>query len=245
MFEQEKIDFGRRLQKAREDADITQEAVASAIAVSSQTISHYENGRAQISPFAIPIVANLIGVDPGWLLTGKDRTGARRRGKETATSGVPKVPLTELLRFAGMLADLDLVPNRKGEVRFVYPDRVPTRSKVSGIALGFDAFDRAMAPEIETGDLVIVDCAVDFEKGDIGLFALLASGELLLRYCEPIGKEPTPLQPPFILTAANPRFFPARRVTRDHVPIFLGPVVEHTRIRRAMHHMLDANSRQD
>lgn len=70
---------GKKIRKAREDADLSQEQLAAKIqlrghALTQKAISRVESGQRIVPDFEIPLFAEALGVDPLWLLGMKKDT---------------------------------------------------------------------------------------------------------------------------------------------------------------------------
>lgn len=70
---------GKKIRKAREDADLSQEQLAAKIqlrghALTQKAISRVESGQRIVPGFEIPLFAEALGVDPLWLLGMKKDT---------------------------------------------------------------------------------------------------------------------------------------------------------------------------
>jgi len=59
----------KRLQQAREDAELTQEAMAKLLGIDKSAYAKYEN-RSPIPLYYVPAVCDILGMDPWFLLTG-------------------------------------------------------------------------------------------------------------------------------------------------------------------------------
>lgn len=62
--------FNERLRTALKEAGMTQLQLAEAAGVSTQTVGSWVAGRMEPRPRHIKAIAEIIGVDRGWLLTG-------------------------------------------------------------------------------------------------------------------------------------------------------------------------------
>jgi len=66
--------MGKRIEKARKKAGLSQEELAEALGVTPPAISHWENGRHEIRPSNRKKLAKTLGVSEMYLLTGVDDT---------------------------------------------------------------------------------------------------------------------------------------------------------------------------
>lgn len=211
--------LGRRLRQSREHAKLSMRQVVEHMGYSSKhLVTQWEYGTSQVNAYDIMRLARLYGVDQAWLFSGRD-------GNESGGKKIIKASVLMLLDYARMV---DL-PEAEGGIwgGGGYFVRAHT-SDLSGRALAFDALDRGLAPEIDIGDLVIVDWACKPVSGEMALFVLRETGEVLLRRYQGKAKG---AQPSFVLTSTNERIGP-RSITKADDPVCLGAVVEATRFRR-------------
>jgi len=119
-------------------------------------------------------LATLYGVDQAWLFSGRDVN--QNGGKK-----VVKASLAMLRKFARMVDWVDL-ENEEENWGWGGGFRITAHSSdLSDRAIAFDALDRGLAPEIDIGDLVIVDWVCKPVSGEMALFVLRQTGEVLLR----------------------------------------------------------------
>jgi transcriptional regulator with XRE-family HTH domain len=182
---------------------------------SKHLVTQWEYGTSQVNAYDITRLARLYGVDEAWLFAG-------REGKEAGSKKVVKASLA-MLRDYARIADL---PESEGAIWSGSFRIRPHSPNLSNRALAFETIDRGLAPEIDVGDVVICDGKPD--PGEIALFVLRETGEVLLRRYQ--GKKN--LAPPFVLTSTNTRIGP-RKVTKADDPICLGAFVEAIKFGRA------------
>ena len=217
-----KAQVGERLRKASRDADISQAEMARQLRLSKQLMSHWFAGSSEATAWDLLRVGKLLNADPGWLLAGEQRRLSQSRG---ADQEIIKANTVQLLDFARTMHSFD--PEERKTWSFGGSrERVRVLSRgLSGRSVAFDCFDRAMAPEIEPGDLCVTDGAIEPADGDIALYGLPEAGQLLLRRV---------LRPPtgrtIVLKANQRKFFDEVQVSNAHVHI--GTLVETTRFRR-------------
>jgi transcriptional regulator with XRE-family HTH domain len=72
-------DLGRRVAQLRQQAGMSQQAVADQLGVAQQTLAHYEVGRLRMPVSLVPKLAELFGV-PGDEILGLNGTRAGKRG---------------------------------------------------------------------------------------------------------------------------------------------------------------------
>jgi transcriptional regulator with XRE-family HTH domain len=211
------LQLGRRLRESREAAKLSMRQVGEHTGHVRQLIHQWEVGTSVIQPFDIIKLAALYREDPSWLLTGKRSLHAR-------PDTIVKASATQIRDFARIFDEARGSWRWGGTGDVVHPQ---TRG-LSGRAFAFDALDRGMVPEIDIGDLVVIDTDVDPVVGAVALFVLRETGEILLRRSEWRGKSPV------TLTATNPRI-PPRAITKDDDPVCLGSLVESTHFVRHKH----------
>jgi len=67
----EKISLGARLRQARKEAGLTQEALAGKVGFNKSHISLVETDQSGLSRLAVQAIAQALGVNSSWLLTGE------------------------------------------------------------------------------------------------------------------------------------------------------------------------------
>lgn len=72
-------DLGRRLAQLRQEAGLTQQAVAAHLGVAQQTLAHYEVGRLRLPVVLVPRLATFFGV-PTDVLLGVSGAPPGKRG---------------------------------------------------------------------------------------------------------------------------------------------------------------------
>lgn len=65
--------LNQRLTKARELRSLSQTNLAERLGVTRTAVSHWEAGRSNPSTKHLEKIANVLGVDPSWLISGKTR----------------------------------------------------------------------------------------------------------------------------------------------------------------------------
>lgn len=87
--------FGRRIAEARANSGLSQAALATKIGVSSGAISQWETGRAVPEAEKFTALADALGVEPSWLLTGDEPDEVSRA---QTTSEVEALQLFRMMR---------------------------------------------------------------------------------------------------------------------------------------------------
>src|SRR5258706_4608444 len=161
-------EIGPRIREARLRQGMSQQQVADEFASSKQLVSHWENARSQLPVSTAIRLAALLEVSVQWLLTGGDPAGA------TQPPSVPLATAAELLEVGRGSLD----PRRLAKRHY-------TDALCSKRALAFRVWDRAMVPRFEPGHLVTIDAEVLPEPGDLVVFVMLNSTEVLFRRYRP------------------------------------------------------------
>ncbi len=98
---------GQRIQKLRTDASLSQEAFASKLGVSRQSVSKWEADKAFPEVDKLAVIAREFGVSCDWLITGEEileedtSSGEGETGQsEDAAVSIPKKQLLTLLIYA-------------------------------------------------------------------------------------------------------------------------------------------------
>src|SRR5690606_25221720 len=174
-----------RVREARNRKGLTQQQVADGIGLSKQFVSHLEKGRCSLSVATALRLCRALGVDVRWLLTG-DGQEELVQGVEEVKGGAPTASPAELLAIAQGTVDPQKI---EGRLEVITP--------CSPRALAFSAWDRALAPSVDVGQILVVDPVIKPSPGDIVLVALLESNEVLLRRFKP--ESENRVAPPYIL----------------------------------------------
>lgn len=77
-------ELGRRLAQLRQDAGLTQQAVADHLGIAQQTLAHYEVGRLRLPVVLVPKLADLFDV-PTDVLLGVSTPAGKTAGKRGPT----------------------------------------------------------------------------------------------------------------------------------------------------------------
>lgn len=67
-----RLAIGRRIAAARRNSGLSQAALATKLGLSAGAITQWETGRAVPEPDKFQALADVLGVEPGWLLTGDE-----------------------------------------------------------------------------------------------------------------------------------------------------------------------------
>lgn len=202
-----RAEFGERFHASRVDSGITQQKVAESIGCSKQLVSHWENGRSEITVSDAVRVAHLFKCDLVWLLTG-----SRSQGHELPHGiyAVPMLTIPQLVAFAAGNQDVTVSP------------KTGTNLSMADL-LSFHVADHSMEPAIMRGDTLIVDCRADPEPGDCVAVALLVTREFLFRRYKP---RPGARKAHFTLIADNPMYDP-REIRPADRAVVLGTMCQH------------------
>ena len=116
--------LGRRIQQARQSAQMTQTEVGKHLGVSKQQVSHWETARSDITRGHLLRLARVFKVDVEWLARGTVLEEATQLGGEILATHVPAEGLALLgrkstLPAAPHLALLERVPNPQPDTPYV------------------------------------------------------------------------------------------------------------------------------
>jgi transcriptional regulator with XRE-family HTH domain len=90
MVEIDGVTFAQRLREARLAADLTQEQVAEHCGITDGAVSAWERGQAQkIAAETLFAVADLLRVDPRWLIIGESQGGEQSAALAQEIAGLP------------------------------------------------------------------------------------------------------------------------------------------------------------
>ena len=78
-------ELGRRLAQLRQDAGLTQQAVAAHLGIAQQTLAHYEVGRLRLPVALVPKLADLFDVPTDVLLGVASAHAGKSSGKRGPT----------------------------------------------------------------------------------------------------------------------------------------------------------------
>ena len=96
---------GQRIQKLRIDASLSQEAFASKIGVSRQSVSKWEADKAFPEVDKLAVIAREFGVTCDWLITGEEilvEDDTNEQAENADTVSITKKHLLTLLIYAGI-----------------------------------------------------------------------------------------------------------------------------------------------
>lgn len=167
--------IGARLRFARENKNLSQQALADKVGISQATIQNLESGVSKSSKHLISL-AQALDIDPTWLGTGRSSASViataleaghkhlgdlKNIGEEnpgyTAQRAIPVVGTAEL-GDNGFWSDLEYpVGHGDGYIRWTSSDPSAYALKVSG---------DSMTPRIRHGEFVIIEPAITYAPGD-------------------------------------------------------------------------------
>jgi transcriptional regulator with XRE-family HTH domain len=211
-----KVQMGKRLREEREAHELTQQAVADALSLSKQLISHHELGRSELTLWDLVRLRAKFNLDVSYIALGVHdgkATGARLR---LPAGFHPHPNPTELLEIAHGKRDSSSIERRHQAFSAIK----------DGIVV--DVVDRGLEPMLKPGGLAIFDRTKAPQPGDVALIVLLATDEILIRRYRP-SPEARPAFPPYVLRADNPDFEP-RSIVETHRPVMLGVLAERVEI---------------
>lgn len=146
--------FGERLATSRKNKKLSQEALARHLGVSKQAVSHWEKGANFPDNQKLPVLASLLNVRVGWLLTGTEKEGTNINTAIAGAGGVLLFSFKEAL---------DIKEAKKNNTdRF----SVPAYFDFSEKSFALKIEDLSMSPEYQIGDIVVIDPTITPEPGD-------------------------------------------------------------------------------
>lgn len=155
-------EIGERLREARKTRRLSQSAIAEACAVTSQSVSNWENGEFLIGDELLEKAAKRLGVSVEWLRTGrgpkiklKTKDGINGNNWSEDTSVYDDV-IVEMKDGVGSGAEYS--PKAKIHGRWTLPQHMLRMMRVNPTAVkAFPVLTDYLAPEIKRGDVVFVD----------------------------------------------------------------------------------------
>jgi transcriptional regulator with XRE-family HTH domain len=209
-------EVGHRIRMARKNANLTLEEVGEKLGFGKQNVAGWESAASEMKIWDLMRAAKLYNVSTDELLTGKHFKATTGIG---STRTVPKLEKSSLDTVAeavgeGLAPLAPLLASARGRI-------LVSRGDLSSSAFAFDVFDSTLDPEIKYNDTVIVDRANLPKSGEVCLFYLGATRQILLRWYQgPGGSKKLP--PSFALEAQNDNLIPPLWITADHRPTYLG-----------------------
>jgi SOS-response transcriptional repressor LexA len=212
-------EMNERLAELRAAAKLTQNTVAKTVGVSRAAVTQWENGLTKPKGEYIHALAKLYGCTTGYILHGEDS----EIGNVTPASiGLRKIPIISYVQ-AGCWTESIECRSMDGSI-----ETITTDLDLGSMAFALEVRGDSMAPEIQEGDVVVIDPDVDPLPGDI-VAAKNGSHEATLKQFRPRGTNDQG-QEYFELVPLNP-VYPTMRSDHHHVTI-IGTMMEHRRYRR-------------
>ena len=212
-------EMNERLAELRATANLTQNAVAKAVGVSRAAVTQWENGLTKPKGEYIHALAKLYGCTTGYILHGED-SGVGN--VIPAPIGLRQIPIISYVQ-AGCWTESIECRSMDGSIETINADL-----DLGSMAFALSVRGDSMAPEIQEGDVVVIDPDVDPLPGDI-VAAKNGSHEATLKQFRPRGTNEQG-QEYFELVPLNP-VYPTMRSDHHHVTI-IGTMMEHRRYRR-------------
>ena len=212
-------EMNERLAELRATANLTQNAVAKAVGVSRAAVTQWENGLTKPKGEYIHALAKLYGCTTGYILHGEDS------GVENvipAPIGLRHIPIISYVQ-AGCWTESCDCRAMDGSI-----ETINTDLDLGSMAFALSVRGDSMAPEIQEGDVVVIDPDVDPLPGDI-VAAKNGNHEATLKQFRPRGTNEQG-QEYYELVPINP-VYPTMRSDHHHVTI-IGVMMEHRRYRR-------------
>ena len=212
-------EMNERLAELRATAKLTQNAVAKAVGVSRAAVTQWENGLTKPKGEYIHALAKLYGCTTGYILHGED-SGVGN--VIPAPIGLRHIPIISYVQ-AGCWTESCDCRAMDGSI-----ETINTDLDLGSMAFALSVRGDSMAPEIQEGDVVVIDPDVDPLPGDI-VAAKNGNHEATLKQFRPRGTNEQG-QEYFELVPLNP-VYPTMRSDHHHVTI-IGTMMEHRRYRR-------------
>ena len=212
-------EMNERLAELRATAKLTQNAVAKAVGVSRAAVTQWENGLTKPKGEYIHALAKLYGCTTGYILHGED-SGVGN--VIPAPIGLRQIPIISYVQ-AGCWTESCDCRAMDGSI-----ETINTDLDLGSMAFALSVRGDSMAPEIQEGDVVVIDPDVDPLPGDI-VAAKNGSHEATLKQYRPRGTNEQG-QEYFELVPLN-SVYPTMRSDHHHVTI-IGVMMEHRRYRK-------------
>lgn len=203
--------IGKRIKALRLRLGLSQSEFAIKSKVSVGGICEIEKGKRGLTDKTIMRICKAFNIDPRWLLTGEEK-----RRDIPSIVAEPRTEYNQKKLIAVPVinevpAGYPAYPDIEDHVRsHVYLPNVPKR------AFGLYISGKSMEPEINDGDIVIVDPGYEeIKKGELGVFRV--NGEATIKYC-------TPIEDGYILQPANRDYGPIL-ITGDTECTLIGKVI--------------------
>jgi phage repressor protein C with HTH and peptisase S24 domain len=211
--------IGQRLKHAREEAELTQTALADTANVDQSTLAHWERGKTRPSPDKVALMAPALGVSEEWLLYGRGKgprgaaggvsDGMRASLEDVQTSGVSgSVSIDELDTRVGAGAG-QLIDGGVKVGQWMMPRElmklatVADEDRVKIVRVVGDS----MAPTFSPTDRIMVDTS-DRLPSPPGIFVVWDGLGLVVKRIEYIPhSEPATIR----ITSDNARYAPYER----------------------------------
>jgi transcriptional regulator with XRE-family HTH domain len=156
-----------RMRAAREHANLSVDDIAKALSVSSSAVRNWEGGHKFPSRENLEEFAAITAVDVIWLITGFSTDELAIAEKLT---GGPAVPFLQPEQVAALARAESGVAQTWPDARVIIPSY-----PCSAQAFAMEIFDYQSSPDMEAGDIVVIDPAIKPLHGD---WVLAAVGEL-------------------------------------------------------------------
>lgn len=164
--------IGDRIQRARLDAGMSIEQVASALNITSSAVRQWELGRKFPSRPRLEAFARVVGADLGWLQTAVSDV-ARLADESGRALGHP-VPILERHQIAKLELELPFSADFLKQVPWVWPSY-----PCSDQTFAFKVFDDWNAPEFQAEEVVLIDPKVEPMPGDMAVAVVDVDGEVV------------------------------------------------------------------
>ena len=232
-------EVGVRIRRAREFRRLTLKELAREIGISWVTLQRYEKGHRIPKKAVLHAIANILGVDLNWLLTGRGEMLPHVVEKKE----VLFAPIIYEWTAENMLSIKRYIDSRKFIYRPYIVNRLKginfgpveyfSREKALPVPASFNdptvfavrVHDDSMAPRFNPGDFVVVSPRSEVKSGDIALVVVSRSDKFFGRHTAEslIRQVVFTDEEKILLTPLNPRYKPLH-ISRSRV-VIIGKVL--------------------
>lgn len=212
--------IGNRITKSRKELGITiKELAAKTESLSAARISNWEQGTRSPGPMEAKLVAKILNVSASYLLCLTDNPHGELSSSNT-TRFIPLISMQEAPHAKEWLHTENTTLFDDTEKVIVIDHFNKSQSSKALFAVLVE--DLSMAPELNTGDLIVVDSALSTTPCDLVLAYLPAKKQTVLRrYGE--------IESCLFQLLANNELWATIHVKNSEDAIILGTLVEHRR----------------
>ena len=214
------VSFSDRVQERANHLKLKQVDVVKHTKASKATVSKWFNQDVMPDSHYLLLLARILQCSQEWLVTGKG--SVEGANVAPADIGLRKIPIISYVQ-AGCWTESIECRSMDGSI-----ETINTDLDLGSMAFALSVRGDSMAPEIQEGDVVVIDPDVDPLPGDI-VAAKNGNHEATLKQFRPRGTNDQG-QDYFELVPLNP-VYPTMRSDHHHVTI-IGVMMEHRRYRK-------------